>query len=95
MARPKPGDFNAQIRALRTVLRRLRGKLTQLEVANRTGLDITTVGGRERGPGKPDYITLCRILEALGRSWTEFGLELDRELAIELGRSPHVPPSRR
>jgi transcriptional regulator with XRE-family HTH domain len=95
VARSKPGDFNAQIRALRTVLRRLRGKLTQLEVANRAGLDITTVGGRERGPGKPDYITLCRILEALGRSWTEFGLELDRELAIELGRSARVSPSPR
>lgn len=50
-------------------LRAQRG-LTQVEVADRAGIDQAEVSRLERGAGNPTEQTLNRMAEALGARWT-------------------------
>lgn len=66
-----------------TVLRSLRDArdLTQEQVAGRSRLDRTYVGGVERGERNLSFKSLSRILRALGVQWPEFAAALQAQLA--------------
>jgi transcriptional regulator with XRE-family HTH domain len=53
--------------ALGEALRTLRGEagMSQEDVAERAGTDLTQVGGIERGVRNPSYTTLLRLADAL------------------------------
>lgn len=53
-------DFGRRVRAARTAL-----GLTQEEVAFRAEIDLTYVGGIERGVRNPSLIVMGRIADAL------------------------------
>lgn len=71
----KPDDLAALGAALRHY--RDRARITQEELAERSGLHVTYIGGAERGERNLSYRSLARILEALGVSWAAFGRDLD------------------
>lgn len=45
---------------------RVRAELSQEELADLAGTDITQIGGLERGVRNPSYTTLLRLATALG-----------------------------
>lgn len=47
---------------------RLEAKMSQEELAEAAGTDLTQVGGVERGVRNPSYTTLLRLATALGTS---------------------------
>jgi transcriptional regulator with XRE-family HTH domain len=47
---------------------RLEAKMSQEELAEAAGTDLTQVGGVERGVRNPSYTTLLRLARALGTS---------------------------
>jgi transcriptional regulator with XRE-family HTH domain len=47
---------------------RLEAELSQEELAEAAGTDLTQVGGVERGVRNPSYTTLLRLARALGTS---------------------------
>ncbi len=73
--RRKPPD----LKILGEVLRSFREEtgLSQEAVAERAGLHRTYVGGVERGERNPTFLSLTRMLRALGVSWTEFARKLE------------------
>lgn len=67
---------------LGAVLRSLRDArhLTQEQVAARSRLDRTYIGGVERGERNLSFRSLSRILRALGVPWPEFAASLQAQL---------------
>jgi len=61
---------------------RSRAKLTQRELAARTGIPQETIARIERGRVDPRLTTLDRLLEGCG-----FGLELEPRLGIGIDRT--------
>jgi transcriptional regulator with XRE-family HTH domain len=51
-------------------LRKARG-ITQEQLAFEAGLDLTYIGGIERGRRNPSVLVLARIADALGTEMTE------------------------
>lgn len=65
--------------ALGEAIRRLRlgAKLSQEQLAERAGTDLTQVGGIERGVRNPSYTTLLRLADALETSVGEIATLAD------------------
>jgi transcriptional regulator with XRE-family HTH domain len=76
--------------ALGEVIRSLRRKrrLSQEGLAHEAGLDRTYIGGIERGERNPSFLSLLRILRALGVGWREFGRRIDSIISV---REPSRP----
>jgi transcriptional regulator with XRE-family HTH domain len=66
--------------ALGEAIRRLRleAELSQEQLAERAGTDLTQVGGIERGVRNPSYTTLVRLAAALETSVGELTSLADR-----------------
>ncbi|HYG96353.1 MAG TPA: helix-turn-helix transcriptional regulator [Solirubrobacterales bacterium] len=66
--------------ALGEAVRRLRveAELSQEQLAERAGTDLTQVGGIERGVRNPSYTTLLRLAAALETSVGELASLADR-----------------
>jgi transcriptional regulator with XRE-family HTH domain len=66
--------------ALGDAVRRLRleVEMSQEELAEAAGTDLTQVGGVERGVRNPSYTTLLRLAAALGTSVGELTTLADR-----------------
>jgi transcriptional regulator with XRE-family HTH domain len=64
--------FGAQVRAVR-----LRHGLSQDDLAARSGLHRTYVGGIERGERNPSLTNITRLADALGVSVAELVRRLD------------------
>ena len=66
--------------ALGEAVRRLRteAKMSQEQLAERAGTDLTQVGGVERGVRNPSYTTLLRLAAALDTSVGELATLADR-----------------
>jgi transcriptional regulator with XRE-family HTH domain len=66
--------------ALGEAVRRLRAEaeLSQEQLAEAAGTDLTQVGGIERGIRNPSYTTLLRLAEALGTEVGELTSLADR-----------------
>ncbi len=75
MAR-RSADLDRLGRVLRTF--RLEARLSQEELAQRAGVHRTYVGGVERGERNISFLTLGRLLEAVGVTWSKFAKALDR-----------------
>jgi transcriptional regulator with XRE-family HTH domain len=60
-------EFGRRLRAFRDA----KG-LTQEKLAERAGIDSTTVGGIEQGIGNPTLLTIVKIARALERSCADF-----------------------
>jgi transcriptional regulator with XRE-family HTH domain len=58
-----------ELEALGQRLQTLRGAQSQREVAERSGLDISTISRLERGKIDPSYRTLDKLRRALNASW--------------------------
>ena len=56
-------QLGAHVRDLRT-----KKSLTQVELANKCGLDRNYIGMLERGERNPSYLTLVKIASGLGLS---------------------------
>ena len=65
--------------ALGEAIRRLRLEvgLSQEQLAERAGTDLTQIGGIERGVGNPSYTTLVRLAAALETSVGELATLAD------------------
>ena len=59
---------------VRTV--RLRAKISQEELADRSGLDRTYIGGVERGERNPSLLSIHKIAEGLNVTVSELFAEL-------------------
>jgi transcriptional regulator with XRE-family HTH domain len=57
---------------------RLEAKMSQEDLAEAAGTDLTQVGGVERGVRNPSYTTLLRLAAALGTSVGELTSLADR-----------------
>jgi len=57
--------------------------ISQEELAERADVDRTYVGTVERGETNVSFEGILKFLHALGRSWTELGSQLDRELGLK------------
>jgi len=66
--------------ALGDAVRRLRtdSEMSQEELAEAAGTDLTQVGGIERGVRNPSYTTLLRLADALGTEVGELTSLADR-----------------
>ncbi len=66
--------------ALGEAVRQLRAKaeMSQEELAEAAGTDLTQVGGIERGVRNPSYTTLLRLSDALGTEVGELTSLADR-----------------
>jgi transcriptional regulator with XRE-family HTH domain len=66
--------------ALGEAVRQLRAeaKMSQEELAEAAGTDLTQVGGIERGVRNPSYTTLLRLADALGTEVGELTSLADR-----------------
>ena len=66
--------------ALGEAIRRLRLErgLSQEQLAERAGTDLTQIGGIERGVRNPSYTTLVRLAAALETSVGEIASRADR-----------------
>lgn len=67
-SKPRSPEHAALGEALRQL--RVEAKMSQEELAEAAGTDLTQVGGIERGVRNPSYTTLLRLAGALG---TEVG----------------------
>lgn len=76
--RSKPRS--AEHAALGDAVRQLRteAEMSQEELAEAAGTDLTQVGGIERGVRNPSYTTLLRLARALGTSVGELATLADR-----------------
>jgi transcriptional regulator with XRE-family HTH domain len=57
---------------------RLEAEMSQEQLAEAAGTDLTQVGGVERGVRNPSYTTLLRLAGALGTSVGEMTSRADR-----------------
>lgn len=87
-ATPPPDAAQAR-RALGAVLRALRkahpDAPTVERLAEWADLHRNYVGSAERGERNVAFVALTRWLAALGVSWAEFGIAVDRRLARDAG----------
>ena len=65
-SKPRSPEHAALGEAVRRL--RLEAKMSQEELAEAAGTDLTQVGGVERGVRNPSYTTLLRLATALGTS---------------------------
>jgi transcriptional regulator with XRE-family HTH domain len=65
-SQPRSPEHAALGEALRTL--RVDAGLSQEQLAERAGTDLTQVGGIERGVRNPSYTTMLRLAGALGTS---------------------------
>lgn len=67
--------------ALGRAIRQSRGRrgISQEELANRSGLHRTYVGGIERGERNPSFTNILRIADALGVRASELLAAMERE----------------
>lgn len=65
-SKPRSPEHAALGEAVRRL--RLEAKMSQEELAEAAGTDLTQVGGIERGVRNPSYTTLLRLAAALGTS---------------------------
>lgn len=50
---------------------RKKKKMSQLELAHKAGLDVSTINGLENGKREPMLKTMWRVANALGKSMAE------------------------
>jgi transcriptional regulator with XRE-family HTH domain len=75
-SKPRSPEHAALGEAVRR--RRLEAEMSQEELAEAAGTDLTQVGGIERGVRNPSYTTLLRLATALGTSVGELTTLADR-----------------
>lgn len=75
-SKPRSPEHAALGEAVRQL--RLEAELSQEELAEAAGTDLTQVGGVERGVRNPSYTTLLRLASALGTSVGEMATRADR-----------------
>lgn len=75
-SKPRSPEHAALGEAVRQL--RLEAELSQEELAEAAGTDLTQVGGVERGVRNPSYTTLLRLAGALGTSVGEMATRADR-----------------
>lgn len=74
-SKPRSPEHAALGEAIRRL--RLEAKLSQEQLAERAGTDLTQVGGIERGVRNPSYTTLLRLADALETSVGEIATFAD------------------
>ncbi|MDQ3726460.1 MAG: helix-turn-helix domain-containing protein [Actinomycetota bacterium] len=75
-SQPRSPEHAALGEAIRQL--RLEAELSQEQLAERAGTDLTQVGGIERGVRNPSYTTLVRLANALETSVGELTSLADR-----------------
>ncbi|HET9198185.1 MAG TPA: helix-turn-helix transcriptional regulator [Solirubrobacterales bacterium] len=75
-SKPRSPEHAALGEAVRQL--RLEAEMSQEELAEAAGTDLTQVGGVERGVRNPSYTTLLRLAGALGTSVGEMASRADR-----------------
>jgi transcriptional regulator with XRE-family HTH domain len=75
-SKPRTPEHAALGEAIRRL--RLESKLSQEQLAERAGTDLTQVGGIERGVRNPSYTTLLRLADALETSVGEIATLADK-----------------
>lgn len=75
-SKPRSPEHAALGEAVRRL--RLEAEMSQEELAEAAGTDLTQVGGIERGVRNPSYTTLLRLAKALGTSVGELTTLADR-----------------
>ena len=75
-SKPRSPEHAALGEAVRRL--RLEAEMSQEELAEAAGTDLTQVGGVERGVRNPSYTTLLRLAAALGTSVGELATLADR-----------------
>lgn len=75
-SKPRSPEHAALGEAVRRL--RLEAEMSQEELAEAAGTDLTQVGGIERGVRNPSYTTLLRLAEALRTSVGELATLADR-----------------
>lgn len=75
-SKPRSPEHAALGEAVRRL--RLEAEMSQEELAEAAGTDLTQVGGVERGVRNPSYTTLLRLADALGTSVGEMTGRADR-----------------
>lgn len=75
-SKPRSPEHAALGEAVRQL--RLRAEMSQEELAEAAGTDLTQVGGVERGVRNPSYTTLLRLAGALRTSVGEIATRADR-----------------
>ncbi|HEX3040823.1 MAG TPA: helix-turn-helix transcriptional regulator [Solirubrobacterales bacterium] len=75
-SKPRSPEHAALGEAVRRL--RLEAEMSQEELAEAAGTDLTQVGGIERGVRNPSYTTLLRLATALGTSVGELTTLADR-----------------
>jgi transcriptional regulator with XRE-family HTH domain len=75
-SKPRSPEHAALGEAVRQL--RLEAEMSQEELAEAAGTDLTQVGGIERGVRNPSYTTLLRLAGALGTSVGEMASRADR-----------------
>lgn len=74
-SKPRSPEHAALGEAIRRL--RLEASLSQEQLAERAGTDLTQVGGIERGVRNPSYTTLLRLADALETSVGEIATFAD------------------
>ncbi|HET8955685.1 MAG TPA: helix-turn-helix transcriptional regulator [Solirubrobacterales bacterium] len=75
-SKPRSPEHAALGEAVRQL--RLEAEMSQEQLAEAAGTDLTQVGGVERGVRNPSYTTLLRLAGALGTSVGEMASLADR-----------------
>ena len=75
-SKPRSPEHAALGEAVRQL--RLEAEMSQEQLAEAAGTDLTQVGGVERGVRNPSYTTLVRLAGALGTSVGEMTSRADR-----------------
>ena len=75
-SKPRSPEHAALGEAVRQL--RLEAEMSQEELAEAAGTDLTQVGGIERGVRNPSYTTMLRLAGALGTSVGELTTLADR-----------------
>jgi transcriptional regulator with XRE-family HTH domain len=75
-SKPRSPEHAALGEAVRQL--RLEAEMSQEQLAEAAGTDLTQVGGVERGVRNPSYTTLLRLASALGTSVGEMTGRADR-----------------
>ncbi len=75
-SKPRSPEHAALGEAVRQL--RLEAEMSQEQLAEAAGTDLTQVGGVERGVRNPSYTTLLRLAGALGTSVGEMTRRADR-----------------
>jgi len=75
-SKPRSPEHAALGEAVRQL--RLEAEMSQEQLAEAAGTDLTQVGGVERGVRNPSYTTMLRLAGALGTSVGEMTSRADR-----------------